>query len=135
MKPQIRLVVERPDGRRSSIEIVGDSVTKDMLDSAEDLLHTITTGERPIIKNLYDIVARAFGTTRDDAKERIIGAAYGKKSALPDPMLIGWTWKAHLDQLHADVHASRWLNVARTLTLMLRHAIDQIGQSVKADGS
>lgn len=129
--PQIDLVVERPDGRRSSIRIDGDHVTKNMLDSAEDLLHTITTGERPVIKNLYELVAKAFDTTRDDAKERIIGAAYGKKSALTDPMLIGWTWKAHLDQLHADVHAARWLNVARTLTLMLRHAIDQIG---KADG-
>lgn len=127
--PQIRLVVERPDGRRSSIDVVGDSVTKDMLDSAEDLLHTVTTGERPIIKNLYELVAQAFGTTRDDAKERIIGAAYGKKSTLTDPMLIGWTWKAHLDQLHADVHAARWLNVARTLALMLRHAVDQIGKA------
>ena len=48
-----------------------------MIDSAEDLVHTIVTGERPIIKNLYDLVAKAFGTTREEAKERIMAAAYG----------------------------------------------------------
>ena len=29
-------------------------VTSAMIDSAEDLLHTLTTGERPLLKNLYD---------------------------------------------------------------------------------
>jgi hypothetical protein len=76
-KTRIYLVVERPDGHRSDAEIEGAPVTSDMLDSAEDLLHTLTTGERPITKNLYDLVARAFGTTREDAKERITAAAYG----------------------------------------------------------
>jgi len=76
-KTRIYLSVERPDGRSSEAEIEGDPVTSDMLDSAEDLLHTLTTGERPVIKNLYDLAARAFGTTREDAKERITAAAYG----------------------------------------------------------
>jgi hypothetical protein len=80
VKPRIHLLVERPDGRRSEAEIEGPPITSDMLDSAEDLLHTLTTGERPIIKNLYDIVARAFGTTREDAKKRITAATYGAKT-------------------------------------------------------
>ena len=79
MKPHIHLVVERPDGRRSDIEIGGDPVTTEMLDSAEDLLHTLTTGERPPPKGLYDLCAHAFGTTREDAKKRLIGAIYGKR--------------------------------------------------------
>lgn len=77
MRPRIHLVVERSDGRRSDAEIVGAPVAPAMIDSAEDLLHTLTTGERPVIKNLYALVARAFGTTREDAKERITAAAYG----------------------------------------------------------
>ena len=76
VKPRIRLVVERADGRRSEIE-TGDQVTQDMLDVAEDLLHTLTTGDRPPLKGLYELCAKAFGTTRDDAKERILAAAYG----------------------------------------------------------
>jgi hypothetical protein len=72
----IWLSFERPDGLRSEIEIEGSKVTSDMLDSAEDLFHTLTTGERPVIKNLYDLVAKAFDTTREEAKERITAAAY-----------------------------------------------------------
>ena len=45
MKPQIRLVITRPDGHCSDIEIVGDPITAAMLEAAEELLHT--TGERP----------------------------------------------------------------------------------------
>jgi len=77
VKPRIALVLVRTDGHRSDAEIEGAPVTSDMIDSAEDLLHTLTTGERPVIKNLYDLVAKAFGTTREDAKERITAAAYG----------------------------------------------------------
>lgn len=77
MKPRIHLVVERPDGRRSDANIVGDPVTPAMLDAAEDLIHTLTTGERPPLKGLYDLCAIAFGTTREDAKERLLGASYG----------------------------------------------------------
>lgn len=80
MKPHIRLFLQRADGHRSQAEIEGAPVTSDMLASAEDLLHTLTTGERPIITNLYDVVARAFGTTREDAKERIAAASYGMSS-------------------------------------------------------
>jgi hypothetical protein len=77
MKPSIYLVVERPDGRRSEAEIEGDPVTRDMLDAAEDLLSTLTTGDRPAIKGLYELCAKAFGTTHEDAKERLLAAAYG----------------------------------------------------------
>lgn len=79
MKPRIHLVVERADGRCSNIEIGGDPVTSDMLDAAEDLLHALTTGDRPPPKGLYEACALAFGTTREDAKKRLIGAIYGKR--------------------------------------------------------
>lgn len=82
LKSQIRLIVERPNGRRSNIKISGDPVTAEMLEAAEDLLHTLTTGERPPLKGLYELCAMAFGTTREDAKERLLAAMYGmdKKS-------------------------------------------------------
>lgn len=76
-KTRIQLVFERHDGHRSEAEIAGEKVTSDMRDAAEDLLHTLTTGERPAIGNLYDLVAQAFNTTREDAKTRITAAAFG----------------------------------------------------------
>lgn len=79
MKPRIRLVIERPNGHRTNIEIDGDSITPEMLDAAEDLLNTLTTGERPPPKGLYELCATAFGTTREDAKKRLVGASYGKR--------------------------------------------------------
>ena len=75
---RIHLVVERADGSRSEHEAVAQ-VTEDMLDVAEDLLVTLTTGEHPPPKGLYELCATAFGTTRDDAKERLLGAMYGKR--------------------------------------------------------
>lgn len=89
MKPRIHVIVDRPEGPRSEAEIEGTKVTSDMLDSAEDLIHTITTGERPVLNNLYDLVARAFGTTRKDAKERILGAAYGMSPQRNDRTVEG----------------------------------------------
>jgi hypothetical protein len=80
MLPLIRLRIERPDGRGSESEMAGEAVTIEMLDAAEDLRHTLTTGERPVVKNLYDLVAQAFSTTREDAKERLIAATYGMSS-------------------------------------------------------
>jgi len=76
VKPRIHLVVERADGRQSEIE-TGDQITEDMQAVAEDLLHTLTTGDRPPLKGLYELCAKAFGTTRDDAKERLFAAMYG----------------------------------------------------------
>lgn len=78
MKPRIHLGVIRDDGSCSDIEISGDPVTPAMLDAAEDLLHTLVTRERTLPKDLYDACARAFDTTRDDAKERLLAALYGK---------------------------------------------------------
>lgn len=78
--PLIRLRVERPDGRSSETETAGEAVTSAMIDAAEDLRHTLTTGDRPVIKNLYDLVAQAFSTTHADAKERLTAATYGMSS-------------------------------------------------------
>lgn len=84
MKPRIHLRVERPDGHCSDIEIEGDPISAEMLAAAEDLLHTLTTGERPPPEGLYELCAAAFGTTREDAKRRLLGAAYGKRgTAIP----------------------------------------------------
>jgi hypothetical protein len=122
MKPRIRLVVERAGSNLSDVEIIGDKVTPVMLDAAEDLLHALSSGERLLPKDLYDTCARAFNTTRDDAKERLLAAMYGKRAA-DEPYLIGWTWRAHLDQLHGDVRAGRWLRVSKALAMMLGHAL------------
>ena len=75
-KARIHLSLQRNDGRRSEIT-TGFNVTPEMLASAEDLLHTLTTGERPPPKGLYEICAKAFGTTREDAKHRLLAASYG----------------------------------------------------------
>ncbi|HSX22401.1 MAG TPA: hypothetical protein VLE97_06450 [Gaiellaceae bacterium] len=77
--PRIHLVLQRSDGHASTAEIVGDRVTEAMIASAEDLLETLTTGERPPPRGLYDLCAQAFGTTRDDAKKRLMAAMYGAK--------------------------------------------------------
>lgn len=81
MRQRIYLVVERADGRDSTAEIEGDRITEPMIDAAEDLLETVSTGERPPIKGLYELCANAFGTSRDDAKERILAASYGMSGA------------------------------------------------------
>lgn len=96
MKPRIHLVVERADGRRSEIE-TGDQITEDMQAVAEDLLHTLTTGERPPLQGLYELCALAFGTTREDAKKRLLGAAYGQKGSVSDDLRSAvknhdWSW-------------------------------------------
>ena len=80
MTSRIHLVVERPDGTRTEREVVAQ-VTEDMLAVAEDLLVTLTTGARPPLKGLYDLCARAFSTSRDDAKERILAASYDMSPA------------------------------------------------------
>ena len=81
MKPHVRLVLTRPDGRRSEASIKGPAVTEDMLSAAEDLLHALTTGERRPLEDLYELCALAFGTTLSDAKKRLTGAAYRKAGA------------------------------------------------------
>lgn len=84
-------------------------------------------------KDLYDVCARAFGTTRDVAKERLTTAMYGaKQRALDEPRLIGWTWRAQLDGLHADVRAKRWLGASKTLAMMLRYALDLVEYQERA---
>jgi hypothetical protein len=73
----------RPNGHGSEIEIEGGDVTTIMLEVAEELLTTLTTGERPPLTGLYDLCARAFGTTREDAKQKLTLAVYaGRGTAL-----------------------------------------------------
>ena len=78
MKPRVQLIIERPGGRCSGAERSDDRLTPEMLAAAEDLLHTLMTGQRVPPAGLYELCATAFGTTRDDAKERLLGAMYGK---------------------------------------------------------
>jgi hypothetical protein len=89
VRPQISLVLVRPDSAPdrtpSNLQIGGNRVTAVMLDAAEDLLHTLTTGERTLPSDLYEVVARAFGVTRDDAKSRLLRAAYGGRGAPMTP--------------------------------------------------
>ena len=76
---------------------------------------------------IYGICARSFGTTREDAKKRITGTLYGAYNPpLASPTLIGWTWRSHLEDLHDNVQAARWLDVSRKLALMLSHALDKM---------
>lgn len=65
-------------------QIEGNGVAPSMLDAAEDLLHTRMSDEPPPLRALYEIVACAFGTTRDDAKRRLF-AAYSEKGFPPTP--------------------------------------------------
>jgi hypothetical protein len=77
--PYIKIVFARENGHRSEGTITGEKVTPAMLEAAEDLITTLDTGERPPLKGLYDTLALAFGTTREDAKKRFTGACYGKR--------------------------------------------------------
>jgi hypothetical protein len=80
----VHLSLQRPDGRLSEITTALNGVTQDMLEAAEDLLQTLITGERPPPKGLYDLCASAFGMPRDEAKERLLAAAYGQGKAAFD---------------------------------------------------
>ena len=126
MKPHIHVTVLRPDGRGSEADIDGDKASPLMFDAAEDLLHALTTGERLLPKDLYDACAMAFDTTREDAKLRLTRAMYGGRTPTTEPTLIGWTWRAHLNELHADVNNKRWIRVTKKLSLMLQHAVDSM---------
>lgn len=75
-KTRIRLSLQRPDGQRSEITRTFN-VAPVMLEAAEDLLQTLTTGERPPPQGLYELCAAAFGMSRDEAKNRLTAAAYG----------------------------------------------------------
>ena len=80
-QPRPRAPGSLPDSAPSSIQIGGNRVTAVMLEAAEDLLHTLTTGERTLPSDLYEVIARAFSVTRDDAKERLLLSIYGRKGA------------------------------------------------------
>lgn len=139
MVPRISLVVQRPDGSRTIHVVRGHAVRPKLWEAAEDLVQTIATGERPPLRGLYDLCARAFGTTRDDAKRRIVGAGYGATFGEPslerfadrEPTSIGasigaFPWNTHLTLLHEDVHARRWIPAAKTLSLLLGHAVEKL---------
>ena len=75
-RARIHLSLQQPDGRRSEITSTYN-VTPAMLESAEDLLQTLTTGERPPPKGIYELCSTAFDVPREEAKLRLIAAAYG----------------------------------------------------------
>lgn len=118
MKPRIYLVVEREDGRCSEIEN-GASITPAMMNAAEDLLETLTTGERPPLKGLYDLCAKAFNTSRDDAKERIVAAMYGmsetkiQTQAESRGQVIARLVTARREQRDAHAEVVSWMDAAR----------------------
>ena len=75
-RARIHLSLQQPDGRRSEITST-HNVTPVMLEAAEDLLQTLTTGERPPPKGLYELCTSAFGLPREEVKARLMAAAYG----------------------------------------------------------
>jgi hypothetical protein len=148
MKPQIHLVVALPDGRRSDVEIAGDQVTHDMR-AVADILLLVLQGklmgedihaalcarmfDTRSSSDLYGACARAFDTTRADAKERLLRALYGSPLLAkepepnePEPTLLGWTWRAHLADLHAEIRAKHWVRASKRLVLMLGHVTNKI---------
>jgi hypothetical protein len=70
--------VLRPNGEGSNILSEGAAVTPVLLEAFEDLEHTLTTGERRVPEVFYDLCASAFGTTRADAKQRLLAVADSK---------------------------------------------------------
>ena len=51
--------------------------------------------------------------------------AKDKPATKREPTYLGWTWRAHLDDLHKLVTEDRWLEVAKRLSGMLAHALDK----------
>lgn len=87
VKPRICLVIDRADGHSSEHQVGGGRVTPTMVEAAEDLRHTLMTGTRRFTgswpQDFYVTLARAFGTTLDEAKTRVLGAMYGTKHVAP----------------------------------------------------
>jgi hypothetical protein len=48
---------------------------------------------------------------------------------------LGWTWRAHLDDLHRLVTEERWLEAAKRLSGMLAHALDKAAQRPPSAGT
>lgn len=78
-RPYIKLIVSRPDGSRSTARIAGDNVTTPMIDAANDLIATITTGERSLPKDPYGARAAALAVSRAKAKVQSLRARHGGK--------------------------------------------------------
>ena len=77
--------------------------------------HLAATESRPRVASaLYALIAE-------------VEAHRANRSAdLDGPKLLGWTWRAHLDDMLIDVHAKRWLQVADKLTVMLQRTITNV---------
>jgi hypothetical protein len=78
-----------------------------------------------------DVTARMVNEVADAIADDVSPGESLRSVDLSEPMLIGWTWKAHLDQLLEDVRAAKWLRASKTLALMLRHTLDKIGEDGK----
>ncbi len=71
-RPRIRIVLERSDGQVTQTEVPGDFVDDE---DAREVVEALAA----MPKTLYQVVADAFGVTRGEAKERLVGAMYGGK--------------------------------------------------------
>jgi hypothetical protein len=74
---RIVLTIDRTQPRRERSHVEIEDANDEMLAVADELHETLTKGTRPPLQGLYELVAQAFGTTREDAKKRLIFAAYG----------------------------------------------------------
>jgi hypothetical protein len=45
-----------------------------------------------------------------------------------EPLFLGWTWRAHLDDLQRLVTEERWLEAAKRLSGLLAQALDRAAQ-------
>lgn len=75
-----------------------------------------------------DVTARMVNEVADAIADHASPGESLRSIDLREPMLIGWTWKAHLDQLLEDVRSKRWFHVSKALSLMLQHALMQISE-------
>lgn len=48
-----------------------------------------------------------------------------------EPLFLGWTWRAHLDDLHRLVTEEKWLEAAGRLSGLLAHAIDRAAEKAR----
>lgn len=72
----IHIALTRPDGSTTTETCAGE-IAPVKIEAAEDLLETLSTGERPVPRGLYVLVAQAFGVDREEAKRRLLAASYG----------------------------------------------------------
>jgi hypothetical protein len=73
---RIVLTIDRTHPRRHRSHYEIEEANDEMVAVAEELLVTLSKGTRPPLQGLYELCAKAFGTTREDAKQRLTAAIY-----------------------------------------------------------